>query len=52
MPLFDSDTLSELTQSLNCLHELLQRVVAFGVKFAVLEKLVHSLLFPLFEHML
>ena len=52
MPLLEGDTLAELTETLNRLHELLQRVVAFRVKFAVLEELIHGLLLSLLEHVL
>ena len=52
MPLLKGDTLTELTEALNCLDELLQRVMAFRVKFAVLEELIHGLLLSFLEHVL
>ena len=52
MPLLDSDAHSILAESLNSLDELLERVVALGVKFAVLEELIHGLLLPTGEHLL
>ena len=52
MPLLDSDSLSELAESLHGLHKLLQSVVALSVEFAVLEELIHCLLLPLYEHVL
>ena len=50
MPLLDGDALAELAETLHCLNELLERVMAFRVKFAVLEELIHGLLLALLEH--
>ena len=51
MPLFDGDSLSELTKAFDNFDELLQRVVTLGVELAVLEELIHGLLLALQEHL-
>jgi len=52
MPLLNGDTLAELPQAFQCLHELFQGIVAFRVELAVLEEFVHRFLFSLDEHVL
>lgn len=52
VPLLDRDSLSELTKSLQDLHELRQSVVTFSVEFAVLEEFIHSFLLAFIEHLL
>lgn len=52
MPLLDSDAHTVLSESFDCLDELLECVVALGVKLAVLEEFIHSLLLPAREHLL
>ena len=52
MPLLDGDTHPELAQSLHCLHELLQSVVASSIKLAVLEEFINGFLLAADEHVL
>ena len=52
MPLLDRDLHAELTKTFKVVDKLFQRLMALGVKFAVLEKLVHRFLLAAFEHLL
>ena len=51
VPLLDRDLQPILTQSLQILHELLQRPMALGIKLAVLEELTDGHLFATLEHL-
>ncbi len=52
MPLLDCDLHTELSKSLQNFDKLPQSIVALGVKFAVLEELIHCLLFTSLKHLL
>ena len=51
MPLLDRDAHSELTQAFEIFDKSFKGRVALGVKFAVLEELIHGLLLAAFEHL-
>ena len=52
MPLLYCDLHAELTKTFKVVDKLFQRLMALGIKFAVLEKLVHRFLLAAFEHLL